>query len=56
MVMGNAFSNCKGSSAFSSREEVNPIKVIIQNKEPIMGLEISLREEPNLYVSLAALY
>jgi hypothetical protein len=29
MVMGNAFSNCNGSSAFSSWETASPIKVII---------------------------
>jgi hypothetical protein len=40
MFMGNAF---------SSREAVSPTKVIIWNKEPLMGFEI-------LYVSFAAVY
>jgi hypothetical protein len=29
MIIGNAFSNCNGSSDFSSWEAVSPIKVII---------------------------
>jgi hypothetical protein len=34
MVMGNAFSNCNGSSAFSARVSVGSVKVEILNKEP----------------------
>jgi hypothetical protein len=47
MVMGDVF---------SSREAVSPIKVIIRNKKPLVGCEMSLRAEPQLYVSLAAVY
>jgi hypothetical protein len=46
MVMGNAF---------SSREAVSPIKVIIGNDEPLF--KMSLRAQPRLQcVSLAADY
>jgi hypothetical protein len=41
-VMGNAFSICNGSSIFSSREAVSPRKMIIWNKEPLMGFEMCL--------------
>jgi hypothetical protein len=54
MVMGNVFSNCNGSSTFSSLKAVSLIKVIISNKEPLMGFAICLRAESHLYVSLAA--
>jgi hypothetical protein len=49
MIVGNAF---------SSRESVHPIKVIIWNKELLMGFDMSLRAEPHVrvYVSLAAVY
>jgi hypothetical protein len=40
--------------AFSSREVLSPIKVIISNEEPFMGVELFLRAEPHLHVSLAA--
>jgi hypothetical protein len=56
MVVGNAFSHCNGSSAFSSREAVSTIKVIIRNTEILMGFEMSLRAEPILYASLATVY
>jgi hypothetical protein len=36
MVIGNAFSNCKSNSAFSSQEAVNMTKAIIWHKEPLM--------------------
>jgi hypothetical protein len=35
--MRNAFSHCNGSSAFSSREAINPTKVIICDEEYLMG-------------------
>jgi hypothetical protein len=41
-VMGNAFSTCSGSSAFSSWEAVSSINVIIWNKELLMGFEMCL--------------
>jgi hypothetical protein len=41
---------------FSSQEAVSLIKVIIWNKEPLMGFEMSLRAEPHLYLGLAAVY
>jgi hypothetical protein len=58
MVMGNGFSNCNGSSAFSSWEVVSPIKVIIWIKEPVMGFEMYVCEQSYIYiyVSLAAVY
>jgi hypothetical protein len=42
MVLGNAFPNYKGSNAFSSREGVSQIKVLISNKEPLLGFGIYL--------------
>jgi hypothetical protein len=42
MVVGNAFSNCNGSSAFPFREAVCTIKVIIRNMEPLVGFEMCL--------------
>jgi hypothetical protein len=49
MVMGNAFSHCKSSSAFSSWEAVSPIKVIIWNEEPLMGFDMCLWEQSHIY-------
>jgi hypothetical protein len=56
MVVGNASSNCNGSSAFCFREAVCTIKVIIWKVEPLMGFEMCLRAEPRLYVSSAPVY
>jgi hypothetical protein len=50
MIVGNAISYCNGSSAFTSWEAVIPIKVIIWNKEPLMGFEMRLREESHIYI------
>jgi hypothetical protein len=33
MIVGNAFSNCNGSSAFSAWEVVSPMNVVIGNKK-----------------------
>jgi hypothetical protein len=41
-------------NSFSSREAVSPIKMIIWNKEPLMGFEIASDSRAALYVSLAA--
>jgi hypothetical protein len=56
MVVGNAFSKCKGSSAFSAREAFRSIKVEIWNKIPLMRFQIYLKTRPHLYVGLAAVY
>jgi hypothetical protein len=56
MVMGNAFCNCNGSSAFSYREAVSLIKVVIWNKEPLMSFQMSLTTGPHLCAGLAAAY
>jgi hypothetical protein len=56
MLMGNAFSNCNGSSSFSSRDAGIRINVIIWHKELIVRFEMSLRAEPHLYASLASVY
>jgi hypothetical protein len=56
MVIGNAFSNCNGSYAFSARVAVGSIKVVILNKEPLMRFQMSLKKGPHLRVSLAAVY
>jgi hypothetical protein len=57
VVVGNAFSHCNHSSAFSSWEAVSPIKVIIWNDELLMGFErCLLRAELHLYESLSAVY
>jgi hypothetical protein len=37
MLVGDAFSDCNGSSAFSSRLTIYSIKVVIWNVEPLMG-------------------
>jgi hypothetical protein len=44
MIAGNAVSHCNGSSALSSWEAVISIKVLIWNKEHLMGAE------PHLYI------
>jgi hypothetical protein len=55
MVVGIAFSNCKGSF-LSSSEALSPMKVKLWNKEPLMGFEMSLKAEPHLYGSVADVY
>jgi hypothetical protein len=54
MVMGNAFPNSNGSSAFSSWKAVSPAIVIIWNKYP--HIDVSLRAETHPYANLAAIY
>jgi hypothetical protein len=41
---------------FSSREAVSPIKTIIWKEELLMGVEMSLRVEPHLYVFFLLLF
>jgi hypothetical protein len=41
-VVANSLSMCNGSSAFSSWEAVSSIKVILWNKELLMGFEMCL--------------
>jgi hypothetical protein len=54
MTVGDAFSGCNGSSAFSSRGAIDAMKVVILNRKPPMGFYVSLKRKPRLYVSLAA--
>jgi hypothetical protein len=56
MTVGDAFSNCNGSSAFSARVAVDSIKVVFWNKEPLMSFQMSLKTGPHLCVDLAAAY
>jgi hypothetical protein len=44
------------ANAFYSWEAVSPIKMIIWNKEPLMGFEMCLRAQSHLYASLTAVY
>jgi hypothetical protein len=44
MTVRDAFPNCNGSSAFSAREAVGPIKMVIWNKEPLMKFLMCLLE------------
>jgi hypothetical protein len=42
MIVGNAFSNCNGSSAFYARVAVGSVKMEILNKEPLMRFQMCL--------------
>jgi hypothetical protein len=53
---GQCILSCIGSYAFSSREAVSPIKVIIWKKASHDVWDVCLRGESHLYVSLAAVY
>jgi hypothetical protein len=42
MIMGNAFPDSNGSSAFSARVAVGSVEVVIWNKEPLMRFQMCL--------------
>jgi hypothetical protein len=50
MVVGNAFSNCNGSSAFSARVAVGSIKVAIWNKDPLTRFQMCLWKQGYSYL------
>jgi hypothetical protein len=50
VLVGVAFSDLNGSSAFSSQVAIDSIKVVIWNIEPHMGFKMCLWEESNVYM------
>jgi hypothetical protein len=57
MVVGDARSDCNGSSTFSFLVMINSIKYVILNIELLKWfLGVCLKREPHLCLSLAAVY
>jgi hypothetical protein len=57
MIVGNAFSNCNGSSAFSAHKVVGPINVKIWNKKTFHEVSnVSVKAGTHLYIAFSAAY
>jgi hypothetical protein len=49
MVVGDAFSNCDGSSAFPTPVAVNSINIVIWKKKPLSRFEMCLWKQDHIY-------